>query len=156
MTQVPLIHNPSIITRVVVGKTIGLALGVTALLFFWVAGIDVPVRVQIAALFWYVFVGAFIGFFGVITRSPLVIKVPLPWWVRGSILGGDMNLILVLFAYGELVPIMMQICPDVAGFWTLLLLAVLEGILVGLLIDYFATRLGGEGSATVTADTQAT
>lgn len=150
-----LIQNPSVLTRIFVGKMIGLALGVSALLFIWVADLTVPVRMQVGMLFWYVLIGAFIGFMGVITRIGVVIDLPLPWWLRGSVVAINMNVALVLFASPGLAAVVSQMCPAIADFWTMLILAMLEGIAVGLLIDYFATRIGGEGVSTVTADTQA-
>lgn len=138
--------KPSLITRISIGKSVGLIIGLAGfvMLPFFMAEADLLLRWGI--LLWYTTVGAVVGMFGVYTMHP-VIKLPLPWWVRGAFLGGWMNFVLTFFAYD----VMKLVMVDMFGadgvlqspFWF-----VLEGAVVGFVIDYLATKYGGEGVET--------
>ncbi|MDJ0608012.1 MAG: hypothetical protein QNJ67_03485 [Kiloniellales bacterium] len=140
--------NPSIVTRIAVGKTAGFALGLLALLCWPLLQPDIGWMPRIGILLWYTTLGAVIGMLGVFTTHP-VLKFPLPWWFRGPLLGGWMNLVLTLFAYDTFATTMQAAAgPDGAlasPFWF-----VAEGMLAGLIIGFLATRFGGEGRETVT------
>ena len=139
--------NPSLITRIAIGKAIGFAIGVMIWFLLPALWPDVGWMERLGFLFWYATVGAFIGFAGVFTWHP-VLRLPMPWWVRSSMIGAWMNLLLTLFIHDRLAQLMLGIFGSdglfLSPFWF-----VLEGALVGLLIGYFATRFGGEGAATV-------
>jgi hypothetical protein len=72
----------------------------------------------------------------------------MPWWFRAPLIGGWMNFVLTFFAYDELQRLIeYNFGPDgiiSSPFWV-----VAEGMLVGLLIGYCATRFGGEGKEIV-------
>lgn len=139
--------NPSLVTRIAVGKAIGFALGILG--FFLLPSVmpDASFMLRLGFLFWYATVGAIIGAFGVFTWHP-ILKLPMPWWVRAPIIGAWMNFVLTLFAYDKFAELMLIVFTAdsmfTSPFW-----CVLEGAIVGLLIGYFATRLGGEGKETV-------
>lgn len=130
-------------TRIVVGKTIGFAVGLLGLIFLPQFLPEVGWMPRLGILFWYTTVGAIIAVFGVFTWHP-ILHLPMPWWFRAPILGAWMNFVLVFFAH-DLMSEMMVAVFGVGGalqspFWF-----VAEGALIGLVIGYFATKLGGEG-----------
>jgi hypothetical protein len=143
-----MLKNPSLITRIVVGKSIGFLFGLSGLIFLPYFLPDIGWMERLGILFWYTTVGAVVGMAGVMTWHP-VLRLPMPWWIRAPVIGAWMNFVLVFFAH-ELMTDMMVSVFGADGvlqspFWF-----VSEGALVGLVIGYFATRLGGEGPATVT------
>lgn len=138
-------ENPSLITRIGIGKGVGLAFGLLGLVLFPYFVPEAGWLPRIGILLWYTTLGAIIGAFGVFTFHP-VLKFPMPWWVRGPFLGAWMNFILTCFAYDSFKGFMVAIF-GVDGvlqspFWF-----TAEGAFVGLVIGYFATRYGGEGKA---------
>ena len=139
--------NPSLITRIAVGKGIGFAFGLVGLIFLPYFLPDVGWMPRLGILFWYTTVGAIIGMFGVMTWHP-VLRLPMPWWFRASVLGAWMNFVLVFFAHELMAEMMVAVFGEGGAlqspFWF-----VAEGALIGLVIGYFATKLGGEGAATV-------
>jgi hypothetical protein len=139
--------NPSLITRIAIGKAVGFVVGLLGLVFlpfFWP---DATWMIRWGVLFWYTTLGALIGVFGVFTYHP-IIKLPMPWWFRSSFLGAWMNFVLTLFAYDTLLAIMQSMFGE-SGILTSPFWFVLEGALVSLLMGYLATRFGGEGKETV-------
>jgi len=142
--------NPSLMTRIAVGKTVGLAIGLIGFLtlpYFWA---DAGWLLRWGVLLWYTTLGAIIGMFGVYTRHPLL-KLPMPWWLRAPFLGAWMNFVLVFFVYDTFQAMLGSMFGAeswlASPFWF-----VLEGALVGLIIGYVATRVGGEGPETLQAD----
>lgn len=139
--------NPSLVTRIAIGKAIGLVIGLIGFIVlpYVFPGADWQIRWGI--LLWYTTLGAIIGMFGVFTWHP-VLKLPLPWWVRAPLIGAWMNFVLTFFAYDVMADVLEAMFgPDgilASPFWF-----VAEGALVGLIIGYFATRFGGEGAETV-------
>jgi len=143
-------NNPSLITRIAIGKSIGLAFGLIGLIFMPFFLPEAGWMIRWGILLWYTTLGAIIGVFGVITYHP-ILKLPLPWWFRAPLIGGWMNFVLTFFAYD----VMQQMLVFMFGqdglfsspFWF-----VLEGALIGLIIGYVATRFGGEGKEAVDTD----
>ena len=86
--------NPSLITRIAVGKIIGFAFGLVGLIFLPHFLPDIGWMPRLGILFWYTTVGAMIGVFGVVTWHP-VFRLPMPWWFRAPVLGGWMNFVEV-------------------------------------------------------------
>ena len=73
--------NPSLMTRIAVGKLVGFLIGLIGLLslpYFWP---EADWLLRWGILLWYTTVGAVIGMFGVYTWHP-ILKLPMPWWVR--------------------------------------------------------------------------
>jgi len=142
-----LFGNPSLLTRIAIGKSIGLAFGIIGffvLPWFWP---EVGMHLRVGFLFWYATVGAFIALLGVVTWHP-ILHLPMPWWFRAPLIGAWMNLLIVLIAYTDL-STMMTSAFGAASFLNSAYWLVLEGALVGLLMGYLCTRFGGEGKATV-------
>lgn len=139
--------KPSLFTRIGVGKTIGFIIGLMgffSLPYFWP---EASLQFRLGILFWYTSLGAIIGIFGVLIYHP-ILKSPIPWWLRGVLIGGWMNLLLTLFIYDKLTHMMLAIFGT-EGILSSPYWLVLEGMIIGLLIEYFARRFGGEGKATL-------
>lgn len=139
--------NPSLITRIGIGKSIGLIFGLLGFVlmpYFWP---EADPMMRWGILLWYITLGAIIGLFGVFTWHP-VLHLPMPWWFRAPFLGAWMNFVLVLFTYDRFQAMMSSLMGTsgalASPFWF-----VLEGAVIGLIIGYCATRFGGEGKATV-------
>ncbi len=139
--------NPSLITRIAIGKTAGMIIGIIGFItlpMFWP---DVTTMTKWAFLLWYTTMGAFIAVFGVFTWHP-ILKLPMPWWFRAPWIGGWMNFVLTLFIYDELDAMMLGYF-GVDGMFRSPFWLVAEGFIVGLIIGYLCTRFGGEGKETV-------
>jgi hypothetical protein len=139
--------NPSLVTRIALGKAIGCAVGLVAFIALPAFLPDSSWLIRWGILLWYTTFGGIIGMAGVLTWHP-VLHLPMPWWVRAPLLGAWLNFVLTFFAYATMERML------VATFGAGSFLAspwwfTLEGALIGLLIGYIATRLGGEGPATV-------
>lgn len=142
-----MLENPSLVTRIVIGKSIGFAVGLIGLIvipFLWP---DSSWMERFAFLFWYTTLGAFVGLTGVMTWHPLL-RMPMPWWFSSVLIGAWMNFVLTLFIYDRLADMMIEL-PVGSGLFQSPFWFVAEGAIVGLMIGYFATRFGGEGPATI-------
>ncbi len=140
-------ENPSLITRIAIGKTVGFIIGLAG--FFMLPNLvpDAAPLLRWGFLLWYTTLGAIIGIFGVFTWHP-ILKLPMPWWFRAPFMGAWMNFVLTFFAYDNLA----QVFTAAFGaeslmsspFWF-----TLQGAIAGLIIGFAATRFGGEGRDTV-------
>ena len=139
--------KPSLVTRVAVGKIVGLAIGLIGFGTFEFILPDADWMLRWGVLLWYTTLGAIIGVFGVFNWHP-VLRLPLPWWIRAPLIGGWMNFVLTFFAYDLMKAVLVDLFSQydllTSPFWF-----VVEGAVVGLIIGYFATRFGGEGKETV-------
>lgn len=139
--------NPSLTTRIAVGKGLGALFGIAGFIFLTVFPIEGDSLFRWGILLWYPTLGAVVGMFGVYTRHP-VLKLPMPWWLRAPVIGAWLNFVLTFFAYDAIATAMATLFsadePLASPYWF-----TLEGAIVGLIIGYFATRLGGEGPETV-------
>jgi hypothetical protein len=139
--------NPSLMTRIAVGKLIGFLFGLAGFIFLPYFLPDAGWLIRWGILFWYTTLGAIIGVFGVFTWHP-ILKLPFPWWIRAPFLGAWMNFVLTFFAYDTMQAMMISIFGEggmlSSPFWF-----AAEGAIIGFIIGYFATRFGGEGAKTV-------
>lgn len=137
----------SLMTRIAIGKLIGLIVGIIGFVMLPHYVADVSLAFRFGILFWYATLGAIIGVFGVFTWHP-ILKVLLPWYIRSTFIGGWMNFVLTLVAYDELAIIMQSIFGNdgiiSSPFWF-----ILEGVIIGGIIGFFATKFGGEGAEIV-------
>ena len=140
-------QQPSMVTRVTIGKGIGFFVGLLGFVLVPVILPEAGTMFRWALLLWYTTVGAIIGVFGVFTYHP-ILKLPMPWWFRAPVFGGWLNFVLVLFIYNDMRAFMTAVFGAegtfASPFWF-----VLEGAIIGLLIGYVCTRYGGEGKETV-------
>lgn len=134
-------------TRITIGKSIGFLIGITAFLFIPYFLPDASATLKWGVLLWYITFGAIIGVFGVYTKIS-VINIVMPWWVRGAYIGAWLNFTISLIAYDALAQLMLSVFGEngllVSPFWV-----VLEGAVFGFIIEYFATKFGGEGTTIV-------
>jgi len=139
--------NPSLVTRIAIGKAIGFLFGLGGFILLPYFLPDAGWLLRWGILLWYITVGAFIGVFGVVTYHP-VLKLPMPWWFRAPLIGAWMNFVLTFFAYDAMQAMMVSFFGE-AGVLSSPFWFTAEGAIIGLIIGYFATRFGGEGKATV-------
>ncbi len=139
--------NPSLVTRIAVGKLVGFFFGLIGFVFIPYFLPEVSELIKWGILLWYTTLGAIIGMFGVFTYHP-VLKLPFPWWFRAPLLGAWMNFVLIFFAYDVMQAMMISVFGEDGAlsspFWF-----VVEGAIIGFIIGYFATKIGGEGVETV-------
>jgi hypothetical protein len=139
--------NPSLMTRIAIGKGIGFLVGLAGFVLLPHFLPDASLMLRWGILLWYTTFGAIIGVFGVITSYP-VLNISLPWWFRATFVGAWMNFVLVFFAHEPMSAMMVSVfgAGGALGspFWF-----VAEGAILGFIIGYFATRFGGEGAETV-------
>ncbi len=139
--------NPSLITRIAIGKLLGFLFGLSGFLTlpYFYPVVDDLIRWGI--LLWYTTVGAFIGIMGIFNYHP-IFKISLPWWFRAPFIGAWMNFTLTLFTYELMSDIMVTMFGE-QGLMTSPFWFVAEGAIIGLLIGYVVTRFGGEGKDTL-------
>jgi hypothetical protein len=141
--------HPSLIIRVAIGKAIGFVIGLVGFIALPYLVPDVGWQLRWGILLWYVTLGAVIGVFGVFTRHP-VLMIPMPWWFRAPVIGAWMNFVLIFFAYDQMRAILIAIF-GAGSTLTSPLWFIVEGAVVGAVIGFCATRVGGEGPDTVDA-----
>lgn len=139
--------NPSLVTRIGIGKGVGLVFGLAG--FFLAPALvgETDLMTRWGFVFWYTTVGAFIGVFGVFTWHP-ILKLPMPWWFRSAWIGAWMNFVLTLFIYDRMQGYMTTLFGE-AGVLSSPFWFVLEGAVLGMIIGFLATRFGGEGKDTI-------
>lgn len=137
----------SLATRIAIGKSIGFLIGFSAFIFIPYFLPEASPTLKWGVFLWYIIFGAVIGVFGVMTKIP-VLNIIMPWWFRGAYIGAFLNLAIALVAYDTLGLLMLSVF-GVDGLLASPFWVVLEGAIFGFVIDYFATRFGGEGAGTV-------
>lgn len=142
--------KPSLMTRIAIGKGLGLLIGLCGFIALPYMLPEVSWQLRWGILLWYTTVGAVIGVFGVFTWHP-ILHLPMPWWIRAPVVGAWMNFVLTFFAYEELQAVLQH---GFAGALSSPFWFVLEGALVGALIGFCATQFGGEGSGLVDEPTK--
>lgn len=139
--------NPSLITRIAIGKGVGFVIGLLGFILLPYFAPEAGWMLRWGILLWYTTLGAIIGMFGVFTWHP-VLKLPMPWWVRAPAVGAWMNFVLTFFAYDAMKAVLVAMF-GADGFMQSPFWFTAEGAIVGLIIGYLATRFGGEGAETV-------
>ena len=138
--------KPSQVTRIAIGKSMGLAFGLIGFLMLPYVLPEADPMMRWGFLLWYTTLGAIIAIFGIFTSHP-VLQLPLPWWFRAPFIGGWMNFVLTLLMYEDLRDFSLSLFGPgslfTSPFWF-----VAEGAVVGLVIGYACTRVGGEGPET--------
>ena len=138
--------NPSLMTRIAIGKGIGLLVGLIGFISLPHFLPEADIWLRWGILLWYITFGAIIGVFGVFTFHP-ILKLPFPWWFRAPFMGAWLNFVLVFFAHEDMSAMMVSVFGENGAlsspFWF-----AAEGAIIGLIIGFFATRYGGEGAET--------
>lgn len=142
-----MLQKPSLLLRTATGKSVGFIVGL--IVFFIVPMItpEISLLFRWGLVFYLTLMGGFIGILGVMTYHP-VLHMPLPWWVRGPMVGGFMMLILWMLAQTELDAMAIAMFGEnsifSSGVWS-----IIDGLVLGALMSFLATRFGGEGKETV-------
>ena len=139
--------NPSLITRIAIGKTVGLAFGLLGFFLMPVLAPGADEFLSWGVLLWYPTLGAVIGMFGVLNWHP-VLELPMPWWIRAPFIGAWMNFVLTFFAYDGMKAVLIDMFGTDGTFQSPFWFTA-EGAVIGLVIGFVATRIGGEGPETV-------
>lgn len=138
-------EKPSLMLRIAVGKSVGFIFGLIA--FFALPMMGEPdLMFRLGFALWLIITGAMIGLMGVVTYHPLL-HMPLPWWVRGPLIGMSTMLTLWLVAHERIDAIVINMFgPDTilsSGAWI-----IADGLVIGLVMAWLATLLAGEGRET--------
>ena len=139
--------KPSITLRIGYGKMLGLVIGVIAYFALTTIAPETDFAFRFGFLIWYPTLGAVIGLMGIFTNNPLF-NLNISWWLRGLITGAWFNFVLLMFIYDE-ISVMLSNIFGAQSLFTPPWWFVIEGAIIGVLIDYIITRLAGEGSHTV-------
>lgn len=140
-----MITMQSIAARVMIGKIIGLVVGLIYMAVLPLFNIPMLSMFGLGSILMFMLMGVMTGFMGIFDRHPLF-NFSMPWWIRGSVVGGSFMLMYILFTY-ETLEVMIQ-SPLIS--WTTLsspFWALLDGVFVGMIMGYIETRIAGEGEA---------
>lgn len=142
--------SPLIVKRIAIGKGLGFLLGLTVFIFDFETNPETDLFVSFGFFLWYIMFGALIGIMGLFDKHP-ALELPFPWWFRGPAIGAWLNLTITLIAYEKLQQIMLAyIGADSvfhSPFWF-----VLEGAILGFILDAIITRFCGDGLQTAIDD----
>lgn len=143
-----MLTKPSLTLRIGLGKLFGLVIGLAGFFLLPLFSPETSMMFRWGILLWYTTLGAIIGVFGVYTEHP-ILGIPLPWWLRATIIGAWMNLLLAMLAYDELSSIMlgvsgMGIGTELSPFWM-----IAEGAIIGFILGWLLTKFAGEGPKTL-------
>lgn len=129
----------SVVTRGGVAKGIGTILG--ALAYFLLID-SLPLTYVLGLWLWMIALGGVVAATGPLRRHPFLPGARPGWAVRGAISGFWMGLLLVLLAPAE-AAVIVAMTPGLAlsAPWWL----VLDAVILGLVMDWAATKAGGEG-----------
>ncbi|MCF7830616.1 hypothetical protein K9M41_01280 [Candidatus Gracilibacteria bacterium] len=134
----------------------GIGLGIGLLGGFWLLpyymGTDLTLSLQWGIVLWYLTFGAVIGLGGLLTVCPWMgKKCPFygagswrPLW-RGGFTGAWLNFVLAIIMYDTFAEIMSYFSSLPFANMDIVLLAVIEGFIIGAFIDLLSTKFGGEG-----------
>ena len=140
-------NDVSLVRRVGMAKTVGLVIGVIAFVTIPRIWPEESEWFRWGLLLWYAMFGAVIGMFGLVDVHP-VFKFRMPFWFRGILFGAWLNLVLVVLMHDKLIQLMATL-PAPWSFFESPFWFVADGAIAGLLIDWIATRFGGEGRAVI-------
>lgn len=144
--NIPFFHkkNESIARRLWSAKFTGFVFGLICFFSIPIFWPDEGLMFRFGILVWYTVVGLVIGLAGVLDHHPYF-GFKLPLGGRGMFFGSLLNFVIVLLGYEKIEELMLttQSFSDwglFSPFWF-----VLEGLVLGMIIDIVATKFGGEG-----------
>ena len=134
------------VRRVVAAKMTGFIIGLIGFVSIPFIFPDASLMLRFGVLLWYTIVGGMIGLVGIMDHHP-IFHFKLNPWMRGIAIGGVMNLALALIAFDVLSSLMASTASfaDMSPFWI-----ILEGMIVGVIVDLVATKRAGDGPSIVT------
>ena len=135
-----------------VAKTLGLLLGIVGYIIApFYLGEHLSPYLQWGLLLWGLTFGSIIGLMGLVTECPFWKHCPIYRWstwrpiLRGGLTGAWLEFVLAVLLYDSLVEIALYLNWGSFIETNFLLLAALEGFVLGAIIDFFATKIGGDG-----------
>jgi len=149
--------NHSLLRRLGMAKALGAVVGI-----YWVfilgpqwfqsSPLFTP-AFQWGMFFWWVTFGVMIGLFGLITDFPVWNKIisfqkmnkTLRTILRGGILGMWLELVLILLLYDSAQELAQMNPTTLLKGVNVLWLGMIEGFILGAIMDFICTRFGGEG-----------
>jgi len=140
-------NHPSLFRRIAIAKLAGFGIGAILFALLPLLAPRADPMLGWGIWLWYITMGAVIGVSGIYTRHP-VLNLPLPWWLRAPLIGGWMNFVLVFFVHAEM-RVVLEAIFGPGGALTSPFWFVVEGMALGALIGWLATRYGGEGRAAI-------
>lgn len=133
----------SISGRIVIGKTIGLVVGIITILLLPLFNISMLSMFGLGTLLMFVIMGAVTGVMGIFDRHP-VFDFKMQWWFRGPLIGATFMLMYILLTYDTMELMMQSSLVTWTGltspFW-----AILDGMFLGGIMGFIETKLAGEG-----------
>lgn len=129
------------IHKIILGKLIGLSI---ALVYVILANIiideEISLRLQVGIMLWYTTFGAIIILARIVFDNDLLITVKFPY---GSIfIGSWLNFVILMVSYEELQQIILSLfILNKSSIFSSPLLFVLEGVIIGVVIDYLVARI---------------
>lgn len=131
----------SVMNRIIIGKTMGFVAGLLVFLLLPVLGVTLDLKFGLGLIVFYVVLGVLTAFMGTMDHHP-IFKFPLPWWLRGLLMGLTMHVMLVLLAYDQIGAIAqsLNLFGMVSPWW-----ALLDGAILGVLMAFVETKWAGEG-----------
>lgn len=133
--------------RILVGKFTGFLIGLAGVVLLWFEYPKAHWNLYLVVALWYATIGAVIGLAGVYRDIPVVSIKNYRYW-RGAMMGGWFNFLLVLFAWDPIKFLLADFFTQQSWlhspWW-----GVVEGIIVGGLLDWVMTMRAGDGPALV-------
>jgi hypothetical protein len=130
------ISESAFIKRIVIGKSLGFAVGLLGFFLMPVFVEQMPMMPRLGLLCWYTTFGCVVAMVGCLQRHPLL-GFSMPWWFTGSVVGAWLNLVLALMFYETLEATMVGMFGE-DGFLRSPFWVVLEGVIVGVVIAFAA------------------
>lgn len=138
-----MISLQSVSGRILIGKIIGLIVGLLCLALLPGIGFPVFSVFGLGTLVMFMLMGTMIGFIGQFDRHPLF-DFRMPWYFRGAMVGAAFMLMFILLSYGPLMVVMQSSLVSWTGlsspFW-----ALIDGVVIGMIMAYTETKIAGEG-----------
>jgi len=132
----------SVFNRIIIGKSIGFVVGGLVFFLLPVFGIALEVKFGLGLWLFYIMMGAITALMGIMDHHPML-KFKMPFWIRGTIVGLSMHLMLVLLAYDQMAALViaMDFMGMQAPWWCLI-----DGAILGLFMGWAETKFAGEGN----------
>lgn len=133
----------SVTGRIVIGKAIGLIIGVVVMLLLPTFDMQMLSMFGLGTLIMFVIMGVLTGFVGQFDRHP-AFDFKMPWYVSGPLVGMMIMLMYVLFTYDEISLVMESALVSWMGFespfW-----ALIDGACIGGIMGFLETKFAGDG-----------
>ena len=137
-----MISASAFMKRIVIGKSLGFAVGLLGFFLLPVFVEHIPMMPRLGLLCWYTTFGFVVAMTGCLDRHP-VLGFAMPWWLSGSVMGAWLNLVLALMFYDTLDATMVGIFGE-DGLLRSPFSVVVEGLIIGATIAFVTDRASKE------------